>query len=249
MSSHNNTAELNSREEGPTLIISTMSTPGPRSLETFTSNVTSVKLAPTVPVTGIERIMLAAQGDLQRLLSSFLAQDIVVTRIYAHTSPRPSEVSPETPITQERRVQLLVGPTTTRKLACIATSTVTITSPDAARLFLDEHYAIGQCYRALGRTPHFTLHTVDAKVAPSGRRELRRTYTLETPGLKCDIEEIFPDRDMFDMGEAWLLPPAERPAHLRPAAISEKSAPTASPFDAIVRLWNYFFTQQPVKLQ
>ncbi|KAG0702886.1 hypothetical protein DFH29DRAFT_1044739 [Suillus ampliporus] len=37
---------------------------------------------------GIERIMLAAQGDLQRLLSSFFARPIFIELVYANGSPR-----------------------------------------------------------------------------------------------------------------------------------------------------------------
>jgi hypothetical protein len=218
--------------------------------------------------------MLAARGDLQRLLryapslmlilaatdilfSSYLATEISVTRIYAQTSPRLAAASPSNPVSQERRVHLLVGPS--RKLACIATSTVSITAAEPERLFLEEHYAIGQCFRALKRTPVFTLHTVDSSVAANGRRELRRTYTLETDGLRCDIEEIFPDRDMFDLGEHWLKPVSQRPARvtlggLTPThvAYSRPPSPTlttaSSPFKMLYVLWSYFFPQQSVKL-
>lgn len=36
------------------------------------------------------------------------------------------------------------------------------------------------------------------------KRELRRTYTLETEGFLAEILEVFPDRDMFIRGETWL---------------------------------------------
>lgn len=138
----------------------------------------------------------------------FFNEQILVSRIYAHTSPRTGPASPEQPISQERRVHLLVGPA--RKLVCIATSTVHLRSSAAERLFLDEQHAIGQCFRALGRPPQFTLHSIDAQTSPSNdRRELARTYTLETEDLMCEIEEVFPDRDMFDSCRAWLEPPAQ----------------------------------------
>lgn len=37
-----------------------------------------------------------------------------------------------------------------------------------------------------------------------GKRELRRTYTLETEGFQTEILEVFPDREMFVRGEDWL---------------------------------------------
>lgn len=86
---------------------------------------------------------------------------------------------------------------------CIATSTVTITSPDCERLFLDEKFPIGQTFRQLRRHPKFSLLNVETG-ATNGKRELRRTYKLETEGFVAEILEVFPDRDMFVRGEAWL---------------------------------------------
>jgi hypothetical protein len=180
--------------------------------------------------------------------SSFFAQDIVVTRIYAHTGPRDGPASPSNPITQERRVHLLAG--ASRKLACIATSTVTITSPEAERLFLDEHYAIGQCYRALRRSPKFTLHTIDVrKNASNDRRELARTYTLEIEGLKCDIEEVFPDRDMFDLCEDWFLPESERPAKSSDTPAVNHQVAVRSPVDVFRALLSLILRRRPVLVE
>jgi hypothetical protein len=154
--------------------------------------------------------------------SAFFNEQIYVTRIYAHTSPRTAAASAESPITQQRRVHLLVGPT--RKLACIATSTVHLRTPAAERLFLEEQHAIGQCFRTLGRPPQFVLASVDVRAGSSGtRRELARTYTLETDDLMCEIEEVFPDRDMFDLCRTWLEP--ERPSSRNQVAI--RSPPSA----------------------
>lgn len=79
------------------------------------------------------------------------------------------------------------------KVACIATSTVTITSPAAAELFLDEKYAIGQTFRGLGRVAEFKLLEVSTSPASQDgddvkRESLRRRYTLRTDGFECDIE-------------------------------------------------------------
>lgn len=88
-------------------------------------------------------------------------------------------------------------------ILCVATSSVTVTSPECERLLLDEKFALGQIFRHLRVYPEFSLLDVGAQVV-NGKRELRRTYRLETEGITCEILEVFPDRDMFDKGEAWL---------------------------------------------
>ncbi|KAG1752699.1 uncharacterized protein EDB91DRAFT_1044297, partial [Suillus paluster] len=148
---------------------------------------------------GLERIMLAAQGDLQRLLSSFFARPIFIELVYANGSPRLRPASSEHPITQSRQVHLVCA----SRVVCTATSTVTITNPDFERLFLDDKFPIGQTFRKMQRNPQFTLLDVQTQVV-CGKRELRRTYTLETEGFLCEILEVFPDRDMFVRGEVWL---------------------------------------------
>ncbi|KAI6009853.1 hypothetical protein EDC04DRAFT_845138 [Pisolithus marmoratus] len=162
---------------------------------------TSVQLS-CIPydTTGIERIMLAAQGDLQRLLSTYFARPIFVEPVNVDTSPRLRSASPDYPITQSRRVHLVCA----GKVTCIATSTVTLTSPVAERLLLDEKFPIGQTIRKLGQCPRFSLLNAETLTVGT-KRELRRTYTLETEGFSAEILEVFPDRDMFVRGEAWLL--------------------------------------------
>ncbi|KAG2347491.1 hypothetical protein BDR05DRAFT_958203 [Suillus weaverae] len=169
------------------------------SKDSFNSASTHVELS-CIPedTTSVERIMLAAQGDLQRLMSSFFARPIFIELVYANGSPRLQPASPEHPITQSRQVHLMCA----SRIVCTATSNVTITNPEFERLFLDDKYPIGQTFRKMLRHPQFTLLDVQAQVV-CGKRELRRTYTLETDGFLCEILEVFPDRDMFIRGEAW----------------------------------------------
>ncbi|OBZ75400.1 hypothetical protein A0H81_04590 [Grifola frondosa] len=167
--------------------------------DVYTGTSTSVEIDCPPDVIGVERIMLAAQGDLQRLLSAFFARPITIERIYAHTSEHDHAASPARPITQTRQVHL----TCAARVVCVATSRVTLGSPAAARLFLDEQFAIGQLFRQLGRAPEFALRSVGTRVA-DGLRELRRDYVLSTAEVQCEISEVFPDRDMFVLGEAWL---------------------------------------------
>ena len=166
--------------------------------------------------------MLSAHGDLQRLLrlvllllvpalkfsniscSAFFSHSINIKTIFAHTSPRTHAASPEEPITQRREVHLLCN----GKTACIATSTVTITTALVERLFLDEKFAIGQMFRRMQTPPQFALLECGSKFE-AGKRVLWRRYTLSTDGFLCDIVEVFPDRDMFVQGEQWLSPGQE----------------------------------------
>ena len=175
--------------------------------------------------------MLSAHGDLQRLLrlifvflhiclpfsnisfSAFFSHSINIKTIYAHTSPRTHAASPEEPITQRREVHLLCND----KTACIATSTVTITTPQVERLFLDEKFAIGQMFRRMQTPPQFALLECGSKFE-AGKRVLWRRYTLSTEGFLCDIVEVFPDRDMFVQGEKWL---SQEPASSQESNVEE----------------------------
>ncbi|KAN0115638.1 hypothetical protein V8E52_006757 [Russula decolorans] len=168
-------------------------------IDSFKANTTSVDFSWPADLSGLERIMLSAHGDLQRLLSAFFSHSINIKTIFAHTSPRTHEASPEQPVTQRREVHLLCN----GKTACIATSTVTITTPHVERLFLDEKFAIGQMFRKMQAPPQFALLECGSKVE-AGKRVLWRRYTLSTEGFLCDIVEVFPDRDMFVQGEKWL---------------------------------------------
>ena len=132
-------------------------------------------------------------------LSAYFSRTITIECIYTRTERRGGSASIDNPIRQARQVHLKCG----SRLLCIATSLVTVTSPECERLLIDEKTALGQIFRRLKVYPEFSLLHVDAKVV-NGKRELNRTYLLETEGISCEILEVFPDRDMFDLGEAWL---------------------------------------------
>jgi len=168
-------------------------------IDSFKANATSVEFPWPAEVTGLERIMLSACGDLQRLLSAFFSRTINIKRVHEHTSPRTHIASPDEPITQRRKVHLLCG----GKTACIATSSVTISAPLPERLFLDEKFAIGQMFRKMQTPPQFTLLDCGIEVE-DGKETLWRRYNLSTEGFVCDITEVFPDRDMFKLCEKWL---------------------------------------------
>ncbi|KDQ51425.1 hypothetical protein JAAARDRAFT_41093 [Jaapia argillacea MUCL 33604] len=175
-------------------------------IDSFSANNTTVKFTWPPSVTGVERIMLSAHGDLQRLLSAFFARPVTVNVVHSQTSPEPSPSSPlpspSCPINQARQVHLMCA----SRIICVATSTVTVTSSTAAKLFLEDKYAIGQVFRALHKIPEFTLLGVGlSEDKNGGEKKLWRKYRLSTEGFACEIEEVFPDREMFVSGEEWLL--------------------------------------------
>ncbi|KAF5389184.1 hypothetical protein D9757_003486 [Collybiopsis confluens] len=171
----------------------------PSMKEGWTPDQTIVRIDQPERYTGLERIMLVAQGDLQRLLSAFFADVINVEVLYAHNTSRHLAASPETPVIQTRKVLLKCRSV----VVCTATSTVTFTSPECERLMLDEKFAIGQTFRYMKEIPAFRLKSVLIAGTPSGEEELSRTYTLACPGIHCEILEVFPSRSMFTDGEEW----------------------------------------------
>ena len=162
--------------------------------------------------------------------SAFFARPIVIGLVYSQTvrqaslqsapepvaHPSPSIIasaSPDSPIVQTRQVHLQCA----GKIVCTATSTVRITSPECANLFLQEKYAIGQMFRRLEKVPAFELLAVglgpvdDNDKTPGGLSaedeksdQLWRKYTLTIPNFKCEILEVFPSRKMFLQGDNWL---------------------------------------------
>ncbi|KAG6886105.1 hypothetical protein C0993_002624 [Termitomyces sp. T159_Od127] len=180
--------------------------------------------------TGLERVAFSAKGDLQRMLSAFFARPITIATVYSNTFYQPTSqqpsapltlpnpaaiasVSRDSPITQTREVHLQCS----NKTVCTATSTVRITSPAVANLFLVEKYAIGQTFSRMGKVPEFELVSVglgpvtDAVPAPSCPEEphsadvqLWRKYRLYVEDFECDILEVFPTRKMFVGGTHWL---------------------------------------------
>ena len=131
-------------------------------------------------------------------------------------NPSPSIIasaSPESPIVQTRQVHLQCA----GKIVCTATSTVRITSPECARLFLQEKYAIGQMFRRLEKVPAFELLSVGLGAVTDHEKQtssfaagggtasqLWRKYTLVISHFECEILEVFPSREMFLGGDKWL---------------------------------------------
>ncbi|KAF9443842.1 hypothetical protein P691DRAFT_737311 [Macrolepiota fuliginosa MF-IS2] len=210
---------------------------------TFTNKTTNIAFPWPSAVSGVERIALSAQGELQRVLSAYFARPISITVVYTHTfwhpagaprefldlPPSPSiiaQASEETPIIQTRQVHLVCS----GQIVCTATATVRITDPSVAHFFLVENFAIGQMFRRIEKMPKFELQNVGVGAYPcedpdvpswcpaskpeTGSQELWRKYKLIAPDFECDIVEVFPDREMFVGGGNWLDGTSGVPVHL-----------------------------------
>ncbi|EJT99822.1 hypothetical protein DACRYDRAFT_109246 [Dacryopinax primogenitus] len=180
----------------------TFTPPVKENKDTYGKTLTHFQFPWPIEINGIERVVLSAKGDLQRVLSAYFGSPISVSPIFqtpASSIPVSSEASPSTPITQHRVVHLLCA----SKLVVVATSTVHLYTPRAASLLLDEKYAIGQCYRVMGQNPEFELDKVWLDNAATGEERVTRRYRLSTEEMMCEIEEVFVDRKMF-REESWL---------------------------------------------
>ncbi|EJD43050.1 hypothetical protein AURDEDRAFT_66901, partial [Auricularia subglabra TFB-10046 SS5] len=142
-------------------------------------------------VTPIERVLLSANGDLQRLLSAFFAKPIDAQVLSTATSFADSGTR-ALPMTQKRVILLLCD----RAVVCKATSTVVAKSDRAVDL-LEQGFFLGQVLRTLQQIPNFALRDVRLWTDESAKRVLARRYTVSVDSLECDIEEEFLDRNMF----------------------------------------------------
>jgi len=169
------------------------------STDKYSANKTHFNFEWPKDITGLERIALTATGNLQRTLSVYFGKPITVEKIWELSATGASSTaSAERPVSQVREVHLWCE----GKNVCVCVSTIRMTNPHTARLFLDEKVAIGQMFRTLAVTPTFTLTNVGVEHNISGVQHLWRTYTLTTEGFSCEIREVFPDRRMFN-GECW----------------------------------------------
>jgi len=195
------------------------------SCDTYTARTTSINYPWPSEITGLERIILSSQADLQRNLSAFFNYPITITLVdtQAYVQKMPgselmpfsvlsaaeiASTSPTTAIKQERQIHLLCMD----KVVCVATSTVHITSPECARLVLEEKYGIGQVFRRVAKVPEFDILSVGVGPTTPGtvsdkqaNDQLWRKYRVAVPEFECEILEVFPSREMFTHCEHWLF--------------------------------------------
>ena len=150
--------------------------------------------------------MLSANGNLQRLVSSYLNSHVSVT--VKHSTKKSHGV-------YEREVALLAQ----GQEFGVATSTVTLSRDDCIDAVDRRGVAIGQMFRHLNIMPRFTLHRFGEQA--DGR--IWREYTLEGSGVCCRILEQL-SRAIFELPPPAAAPPPAAPA---PAA-TDAAAPAAA---------------------
>jgi len=144
--------------------------------------------------TSLERIVLTANGNLQRIVSAYHNKPVTVEILYnrlrnpdLHSSARTSE-EPE-PAIYDRQVELWCC----NQVFCVATSEVVVNSEAILDLVNEKKVGIGQLFRYLNVLPSFELLSV-------GRHAdgIERTYTLSTAGVVCKIHERF-SNNLFNL--------------------------------------------------
>lgn len=159
----------------------------------------------------IERVLLSANGNLQRLVSSYLNSHVTVT--VNHSTKKSHGV-------YEREVALLAQ----GQEFGVATSTVTLSRDDCIDAVDRRGVAIGQMFRHLNIMPRFTLHRFGEQA--DGR--IWREYTLEGSGVCCRILEQL-SRTIFELPPpAAAPPPAAPPPAAPPPAAPDAAAPAAA---------------------
>ncbi|KAI9140547.1 hypothetical protein BKA69DRAFT_1079537 [Paraphysoderma sedebokerense] len=170
--------------------------------------------------TGLERILLSANGNVQRILSAYFNAPVNITLLQNQYNKSTNSI--------ERKMKLeCLGRT-----ICIASSSVSITNPEYLAKLVDTDIGIGQFFRYLNCLPKFTLQSVGKSYsafefpysptseAPESKPEITSTlnghnghhagpengptnglneyktiyrhYTLSIEGLECKILEVFP---------------------------------------------------------
>ncbi|KAF9916567.1 hypothetical protein FBU30_001286 [Linnemannia zychae] len=147
--------------------------------------------------TGFERILLTANGNLQRLVSAYFNEVVTVEIVENKQVPRLSTDGPEVLARFQREVNLLCN----NKIFCNAKSQVLVQDQKIYDLVVKDGVGIGQIFRYLDRLPSFDLHSLG-----KADRTFWREYSLRIPGIDCRLLEVFPQTLSQD---GWLHAPPE----------------------------------------
>mmetsp|Transcript_15767 Transcript_15767/g.18661 ORF Transcript_15767/g.18661 Transcript_15767/m.18661 type:complete len:406 (+) Transcript_15767:76-1293(+) len=137
----------------------------------------------------IDRIALTANGNMQRIVSSFYDAPV---HVYVEKCRQRCTTSDAK--IWDRTVHLSVF----NQVFCKATSVITVHSSECAELVRSEVVGIGQLFRHLDKLPTFTL--LDAGRTREGG--LWRSYQLQCQELTCNIREEL-------SANAWEIIPME----------------------------------------
>jgi len=145
----------------------------------MTTNVSLQSLFNTTQLTPLERIVLNADGNLQRIFSSFYNSPVFV-----HVDLCKHREIPESLYEIYDRISHL---SVNNKVFCTAKTVFIVKSLEYASLIQSKEIGIGQLFRYLNILPSFSL--IDAGKTLENR--LWRIYILRCDGLICIIQENF----------------------------------------------------------
>lgn len=144
----------------------------------------------------LDRMALTANGNLQRLISSYYDAPVEVLVAYCHLRSK-NVGGLVTSKTWDRQVHLSV----LGHVFCTAQSVITVHDAYCQVLVESNQVGLGQLFRYLDLLPEFTLHNAGllekSLVPPSfqgrgGGGGFWRNYSLQCKELTCDIYEEFP---------------------------------------------------------
>ncbi|KAI8896388.1 hypothetical protein BC833DRAFT_597694 [Globomyces pollinis-pini] len=134
--------------------------------------------------TPLQRIVLTANGNLQRILSAFFNSKVSVIIIKNDLIVEQNDF-----IQYDRQVHLVC----LDKIKCVADSIVTVTDCQLIKLIKENNIGIGQLFRYLNLLPEFKLLEVSKSETGFSRK-----YTLQSPGILCELVETF-QNDLFNI--------------------------------------------------
>lgn len=122
----------------------------------------------------LERVVLTANGNLQRIMSAYYGKPVVVDVIKCDKIGERE---------YDREVDILVG----GQKFCNAKGAIRLLDDDCIEAIESKAVGVGQLFRYLGLLPTFDL--LDA--GHTNRGELWRTYRLSNAKLECVFTETF----------------------------------------------------------
>jgi len=171
--------------------------------------------------TSLHRLVVTANGNLQRLVSSFHNTSVTVRPVYSRAVGEGRF---------EREVVLVCFDVD----FAVATSTVEISRADCLEAITTGGVAIGQLFRHLNILPTFELLAAGYE---SGGTHFWRDYTLSGEGITCRIHERIRS-DLFSLHAPAGAPPpsssSEDAAGDRPASARERPETVAPSFGDIM---------------
>ncbi|KAI9500446.1 hypothetical protein BX070DRAFT_195902 [Coemansia spiralis] len=143
-------------------------------------------MLPAVFKNPVQRIMLMANGNLQRVLSAYYNLPVSVEVLFSEPEDSWRVAERKLPIRYCRDINLICN----RTIVCSAQSTVDLLTQKAADMVISQGVGIGQLFRYMNVLPTFSL--LEAHLSDTDG-SFSRLYELRSEDVVCTITENFPD--------------------------------------------------------